>query len=210
MFVLLLLAIISLITIAFSRKRFTYWRSLKVPQNDNQTILIGDLKDVILQRKSLGEFSMDIYEKTKIHKVFGIYFSYRPILIINDLEIAKKILTKDFQYFQNRGIFDDEEIDPLAGNLFCLSGEKWKNLRQKVTPLFSSSKLKVMLPIIDDSLNTLEKFIEENHENIDFDVKELSARFTMTLISSVAFGIVNDSINDPENAFNKMSLSVSW
>lgn len=131
------------------------------------------------------------------------------MLLINDFEIAKKIFTKDFQNFQNRGIFDDEEIDPLAGNLFCLSGEKWKNLRQKVTPLFSLSKLKLMMPLIEDSLKTLEKFIEENYKKIDFDVKEISARFTMTLISSIAFGIENDSINEPENVFNKISLSVS-
>lgn len=194
---------------AFTQKRFNYWRTLKIPQKNNQKFLIGDLKDVILQRKSLSDFIIEIYENTKIHKIFGIYFSFRPILVVNDFEIAKQILTKNFQSFQNRGIFDDEEIDPLAGNLFCLSGEKWKILRQKVTPLFSSLKLKQMLPTIEDSLGTLEKFIEENYEKINFDIKEISARFTMTLISSIAFGIVNDSINEPENEFNQVSLSVS-
>lgn len=207
MLFLILLAII--LIFIFSRKQFNYWRSLNVPQGDDQIFLIGDLKDVILQRKSIAEFLNETYARTKNNKVFGIYFSYRPILFINDFEIAKRVLTTDFQNFQNRGIFDDEDIDPLTGNIFLASGEKWKKLRQKVTPLFSSSKLKQMQPTIEDSLKTLEKFIDDNFEKIDFDVKEITERFTMTLISSLAFGMVNDSINEPENLFNKMSSSVS-
>lgn len=194
----------------FNRRQFRYWTLLKIPQGDNQEFLIGDVRSLALRQKSVADYFTDLYERTKKnHKIFGIYFTYRPILIVNDHEIAKAILTKDFHCFENRGILDDEEIDLLTGNLFCLSDDKWKNLRQKVTPLFSSSKLKLMMPIILDCTKTLSDFVDGNYQKMDFDARQLSARFTMTLISSIAFGIDNDSINKPENAFNQMSLKVS-
>lgn len=61
----------------------------------------------------------------------------------------------------------------------------------KRKPLFSSLKLKVnyrgQLEHYQDS-----KLIKENHESIAFGVKEVYARFMVTLLSSVASGIVND------------------
>lgn len=45
--------------------------------------------------------------------------------IIQDIELAKKITVKDFEYFLDRRGFTDENVDPLFGrNLFSLKGTK--------------------------------------------------------------------------------------
>jgi cytochrome P450 family 6 len=211
MFVFILIALIFLLSLAFNRRQFQYWKRRGIAQSEQQTFLAGDFRDLLLQRKSLADFFADLHWRTRNEKIFGLYFTYNPMVLINDYSLAKRILNEDFHHFGNRGLLDDEKIDKLVGNVFCLSDEKWKNLRQKITPLFSSLRLKQMMPIIEDSVATLEEFIDRKCRSGEgnFKVKDISSRFTMTLISSLAFGIVNDSINQPENVFNQMSLRVS-
>ena len=211
MFIILAVVYIVILLYYFDRKQFTYWKDKGIPQLDNQTILIGDVKDVVLQRKPIARFYGDSCVPFKLSPIVGVYFSYRPLIIINNVELAKTILSTDFHNFHDRGIFIDPTIDPLTENLFCLPGEKWKSLRQKMTPLFSTSKLKMMLPIIQDSVDILDKYISDNlelNESFVTDIRNLSLNFTFTMISSVAFGTQNDCINEPNNLFRLTSLKV--
>lgn len=209
MFTFILIAPLLFLLFAFNHLKFRYWKRHGISQNEQQTFLFGDFRDLFLQRKSMANTFADLHLKTKNEKIFGLYFTYRPIILINDYNLAKKIFTEDFHNFQARVILNHGEIHKMAENLMFTTGERWKNLRQKVTPAFSSLKLRQMMPVFEDSVKTLENFVGKNCEKTNFDVKELSARFTMTLLSSVAFGIVNDSINHPENVFNQMGLRVS-
>lgn len=209
MFIIFAIILITLLYF-LDRKLLSYWQSLGIPQQW-QLVLLGSIKDLVLQRIPIAEFYSIQCKKFPSEPIVGIYFSYRPVVVVNDLELSKTILTKDFHYFHDRGAFIDPVIDPLTENLFLLPGEKWKKLRQKLTPLFSASKLKMMLPIIRDSVVTLDDFIERKlTENNSFitDIRDLSSKFTFTMISSVAFGIQNDCINEPNNQFRLTSLKV--
>ncbi|CAG9802064.1 unnamed protein product [Chironomus riparius] len=211
MFVILAIVFIVILLYYFDRKQFTYWKDKGIPQLDNQTILIGDIKDLVLQRKSIAKFYGDSCVSFQSSPIVGSYFSYRPLIIINDLELAKTILATDFHYFHDRGIFIDPTIDPLTENLFLLPGEKWNNLRKKLTPLFSTSKLKMMLPIIQDSVDILDNYISDNLEldkTFITDIRDLSSNFNLTMISSIAYGTQNDCINEPNNLFRLTSLKV--
>lgn len=47
----------------------------------------------------------------------------RPIVILRDLELIKKITIKDFEHFLDHRAMVDEKVDPLFGrNLFSLRG----------------------------------------------------------------------------------------
>ena len=48
-------------------------------------------------------------------KFGGIYFFSNPVAFITDLDFLKCVLIKDFQYFQNRGMYYNEKDDPLSG-----------------------------------------------------------------------------------------------
>lgn len=103
-----------------------------------------ELKKIFLT----GEFFYDVYMKYKEHRAFGIYVFFKPNLIITDPDLIRMVLTKKFRNFHDRGVFYNEKIDPLTGHLFALPGKKWRNLRIKLTPTFTSGKIKQMFTII--------------------------------------------------------------
>jgi cytochrome P450 family 6 len=192
------------------RYLFNYWSRRDIPQAD-PTFLIGNLGDAIRAKTSIGEQLQILYNKFKQHKFIGIYLTYRPVLLVNDPELIQHVLVKDFSTFHDRPTpHEAAEYEPLVGNLFNLRGQKWRDLRVKLTPTFTSGKLKAMFPIMQDCGQVLTDYIDKNMKNNknQFDIKELFARFTTSIISSVAFGIENDCINEPDNVFRKMGMTV--
>lgn len=189
---------------------FNYWKRRNIPQAEGQKPLVGDASSMFLRIECLGEFFQTFYNKYKHHKFIGAYLSYRPVLIVNDPELIQDIMIKNFTSFHDRPVPINEEADPLTKNLFFVKGQKWRDLRVKMSPTFTSGKLKLMFSIITDCGKVLQDYIEKNlqkNKNI-FEFRDLLARFTTNIISSVAFGIDNDCINEPENIFRKMGMKI--
>ncbi|KAG5682993.1 hypothetical protein PVAND_012305 [Polypedilum vanderplanki] len=188
---------------------FNYWKKRNFAYAE-PSFLIGNLGKMLSMKVSFNEFMADLYKKHKNKKYFGIYFSYRPALVVNDPEIIQQIIIKEFQSFHDRPMPINEENDPIAQNLFFLKGKKWRDLRVKLTPIFTSNKLKAMFPILNDCGNVLIAYIDENlrKRNNVLDFKDLLSRLTTNIISSVAFGVESDCINDRENYFRKIGTSI--
>lgn len=88
-----------------------------------------------------------------------IYFSMdKPNLLVNDLSLAKNIMIKDFDHFiDRRTIPMDENAGSnkyFANMLTMLKGEKWKQMRSTISPVFTSGKLKAMSTLINKASNT--------------------------------------------------------
>jgi cytochrome P450 family 6 len=189
---------------------FNYWKRRNIPQADGQKILVGNAATMFLRKECLGEFFQTFYNKYKHHKFIGVYLSYRPVLIINDPELIQDIMIKNFTSFHDRPVPINEEADPLTKNLFFIKGQKWRDLRVKMSPTFTSGKLKMMFSIMSDCGKVLQDYIDRNlqeNKNI-FEFRDLLARFTTNIISSVAFGIENDCINERDNIFRKMGMKI--
>lgn len=106
-------------------------------------------------------------------------------------------------------MYCDEDIDPLSANLLALPGDKWKNVRSKLSPTFTSGKLKAMFSTLVDSGSTLQKYLIKIAESgFLLDVREISARYSTNVIASVAFGIEVDTITNPDNDFRKYGRRV--
>lgn len=75
--------------------------------------------------------------------------------------MIKHIIVKDFNSFTDRGIYTDEKKEPTSGHLFRLNGDRWKNIRNKLTPAFTSGKLKMMFSIITDVGNELKFYLQK-------------------------------------------------
>jgi cytochrome P450 family 6 len=77
----------------------------------------------------------------------------QPILMINDPDLIKDVLIKNFSHFVDRGFYNNDKIDPLSGNIFFLKGEKWKTIRAKCNYFFTPSKLRNIFPIVMEIAN---------------------------------------------------------
>ncbi|KAL7304964.1 hypothetical protein TKK_0002759 [Trichogramma kaykai] len=183
---------------------FTYWQRKNVP-HEKPVLIFGNILRSCLGLVSIGEDVKRNYDKFRDHPVHGIYMLSNPVLMVNDPELVRLVLVKEFSKFRDRGLYHNEKVDPLTANLFFLPGEKWKRLRSKLSPTFSSSKLKSIYPLIkeigDELIKTVEKSIVNG--NVVIEVKDLSSRYTTDTIVSMAFGFNCNTLKDPKSDFRK-------
>lgn len=205
-FVSYLIAILVIITVsiyAYVKYLYTYWQRKGFKYIEPQ-FPFGNLRECFLQKTSLGEGFRDLYRKTT-EPFIGIYGFVRPILLARDPGFIRSVLITDFQHFVNRGVHYDEERDPLSAHLFAIDGEKWKNLRVKLSPTFTSGKMKSMFKTLVDCgeplLNVMARTTSSNDRIIE--IKELTARYSTNVIASVAFGLETNCIDEEDAPFRK-------
>lgn len=74
--------------------------------------------------------------------------------------------------------------------------DRWRFLRNKLSPAFSSGKLKSMFFTISNVGNSLIKAIEkEMNVSKSVEVKTIMTRFTVDVVSSVSFGMESNTLN---------------
>lgn len=201
----LVIAVILFIYI-FYKKTFEYWKSRGVPYVEPQ-FPYGNSKGVGTKFHTYA-FVKRVYNELKSQgSVGGVYISFRPTAIITDLDLIKTILVKDFNYFPNRGSYYNSKDDPISEHISNIENEQWKNVRSKLTPTFTSGKLKMMFDTIQ---NISEKFMatieRESATDGSLEIKEIMARFTCDVIGNIAFGLECDSLNDRKSKFFEMAI----
>jgi cytochrome P450 family 6 len=173
--------------------------------------LVGNVGRLLALKAHMADIFSEIYFKHKDKRFLGGYLSYKPLLIVHDPVLFQDVMIRDFTTFHDRPTPGEvAETYPLVGNLVNLRGQKWKNIRTKLSPTFTSGKLKAMFPIMRDCCKVLQVYMEKDIKNGNkvFDLKDLLARMTINIISSVGFGVENDCINEPDNMFRKMGLKL--
>lgn len=211
MFLYFIIALSTLIFVYF-KWCYTHWQRSGFPHVEAQ-VPFGALDPVIRTwKKSFGMAIYDIY-KNSTDKVLGIYLCNRPALLIRDAQLSRDVLTKDFNSFHDRGVYVDEENDPMSGGLFFLKGQKWKSLRTKLTPSFTSGKLKGMFGTIEDVSNKMVQHIHsllpEDGTTATLEVKQLVVTYAIDIIASSIFGLEVNSFENPENDFFALSKTVN-
>lgn len=191
-----------LVIITFFKWRYNYWNRLGIPTVP-PTIPLGNMQQIFFQTKSIGEVLRDLYDfgKSKGYRHIGFYSLAKPVYMPIDVEIIKHILQKDFAHFIDRSSYVNERDDPLSAHLFALGSEKWRVLRQKLTPTFTSGQLKYMFKTLVDCGKTLEELLEQ--QNGTLDIKDVMSRYTTDIIASCAFGIESNTMKDPDTDFRK-------
>ncbi|KAL0101742.1 hypothetical protein PUN28_019105 [Cardiocondyla obscurior] len=198
----------SILYIYFKFAIFNFWSDKGVFYLE-PVVPIGNIFNLLIGRKQIGIFLHEIYSKHKSHRVIGLYSIHKPNLIIADLNLIQMVLTKEFSTFHDRGVFCNEQIDPLMGNLFALSGKKWRNLRVKLTPTFTSGKIKQMFTVLKESSDELTKYLEVKAQMKDsIDIKDIFARYTTDVIMTTAFGVKSNCIEEPNNEYRSMGKKI--
>ncbi|XP_011701017.1 PREDICTED: cytochrome P450 6a9-like [Wasmannia auropunctata] len=122
--------------------------------------------------------------KYKHHRVVGMYSLFKPVLLINDPELIRTVLTKEFGSFHDRGLYCNEKVDPLSNHLFLISGKKWRNMRVKMTPTFTSGKLKQMFSLLKECGDELANYLKSKAQIKDsIEIKDMFARIETALLA---------------------------
>ncbi|XP_049788129.1 cytochrome P450 6k1-like [Schistocerca cancellata] len=194
----LLSAVFAMLYVTF-KISYTHWKKKGLPYLE-PSFPLGNAWNTVLMRKSVGEDLRDVYFETEGKDVVGIYSLHNPILVVRDPELIKTIFVKDFNYFPDRGVYVDEKTDPLSAHLFFQSGTKWKSSRQKLSPTFTSGKMRAMFGIVRDCARTL---VDVTPVGSVVEVREMLARYSTDAIASCAFGIDVDSQHNPNAEFRQ-------
>lgn len=136
----------------------------------------------------------------KYGKVFAVCLGRRPSLVVADPELLKQILVKDFPNFHNRIPIQRAPNETIGKNVFRARDETWKRIRNTLTPTFSAGKLKLMVPLMEKSCDTLveklEKIVDTDRT---VDMLDWFSKLTLEVILSTAFG-VDAKIQGGENS----------
>ncbi|XP_066257284.1 cytochrome P450 9e2-like [Euwallacea similis] len=168
--------------------------------------LFGNQLKMIFRQQSLLEFIEDAYNYFPGSRYGGVYQFTAPVLFIKDLDLVRQISVKDFDHFtDHRNIFGAENDPLMAGNLFSLKGQKWREMRATLSGSFTSSKMKNMFHLMNEAAeNFVNHFIDKKEDLVEIELKDAFTRYTNDVIATTAFGIKVDSIADPENEFYLM------
>ncbi|XP_034830395.1 cytochrome P450 9e2-like isoform X2 [Maniola hyperantus] len=179
----------------------------------------GNMARVAFNIDNIAKHMDSYYQAFPGEKFVGKYEFMKPVLIVHDLDLVKRITVKDFENFIDHRSFVSEDVEPLfARNLISLKGQEWKDMRSTLSPAFTSSKIKLMVPFMEEvgeqMIQALKKQIKESPTgSIDADCKDLTARYANDVIASCAFGLKVDSHTDRNNQFFQMgtnATSFTW
>lgn len=197
-----LMAIAAIVYYRRYRSYYNHWEKKGIPSIPG-SIPFGSYSSRSKTRQFQG-FSMDqFYYKMANHPYFGYYEIRTPILMVNDPEIIKLILTKEFSHFRDRLYKGLSKADPLIHyQLFTLGGDRWRALRAKLTPTFTSGRMKAMYPLFVECAQGLNTLLW-SREGSMIDVKDVAARFTTDVICSCAFGLQTNTVVEPNHPLRK-------
>ncbi|XP_075973978.1 cytochrome P450 9e2-like [Anticarsia gemmatalis] len=169
--------------------------------------LLGNVGELVTRQAHIVDSFDKLYYNFPEERFVGRYEFTRPIVLLRDLDLIKKITVKDFEHFLDHRPLVDENMDPLFGrNLFSLRGQEWKDMRSTLSPAFTSSKMRAMVPFMlevsDVMTKSLKKQIKASGvDYVDVECKDLMSRYANDVIATCAFGLKVDSHNDANNEF---------
>ncbi|XP_060648862.1 probable cytochrome P450 6d5 [Drosophila nasuta] len=204
-FVLFLLTAVALLYV-YLKWNFSFW-DRKGFISIQAAIPFGVLDSVRRNKRSFGLAIYDAYNATT-ERFVGIYLTLRPALLVRDAELARDMLVKDFASFHDRGIYIDEVHDPMSASIFAMEGSKWRATRTKLTPSFTSGKLKGMFPTAEACSEKLLAYLNKKLPDTsagEVDMKSIMASYAIDIVASTIFGLDVDSFTDPNNEFRQIS-----
>lgn len=207
--ILILTALVTAVYIYVTR-RFNHWKKRGVTELQ-PTPFFGNFADCMFLKKSPGFLLKDFYDQAKGQPYLGFFILDKPVLLIRDRELVKNVLVKDFNYFADRHSAANPKDRIGYASLFFLTNPAWKTLRAKLTPFFSSGKLKKMYELMLDCSNNLDTHFESLElvgKGKELDLKDVAVKFSTDMIGCTAFGYNVNSLNNPDIDFLKYGKKI--
>lgn len=197
----------------YCQSTYNFWRKLNVKYL-KPVPFFGNTVGLFFQWDPFHEAYHKLYKALGDEPFGGFYQVRQPQLMVKDPQLVSAVLIKDFKNFYDRGmsflINKNRSLNPIAMHLFFSDGERWRVLRQKMSPVFTSGKLKLMQDQMFDCVALMMELIDKQMDgkgSMDVALKELFEKLTIDVIGSCAFGINCDSLKSNEE-FTQMGRKV--
>nr|AXB26392.1 CYP332A21 [Hebomoia glaucippe] len=171
----------------FYKKNFSYWKNRGITYEE-PSFPLGNLG--FIMRKSFWDFCAELKNKYPIDYV-GVFLAWKPALFVQTAELARKVLVKDHEYFQDRYLYSGYS-DPLGSlNLFTVKNPIWSNMRNELSPMFTSLRLKKITELMNVNSEQLIQKVQKDYieKNESVNLKELFSMYTSDTVAYSVFGI---------------------
>lgn len=192
----------------YIKSSFSYWTKLGIPVY-KPVVPFGNFGPMIMKNTGVLPEITKLYKAFEGHRLGGLYgFGYK-FLLVRDPDLIRDIIVKDFIHFHDRGVFLSGGGDPLDLHLFSMTGAKWRKLRVKLTPTFTSGKMKMMFGTLVECGKGLNAVLQKPAKMGEtLEVKDILARFSTDVIASCAFGIQCNCLRNPNAEFRTWGRKV--
>lgn len=142
----------------------------------------------------------------------GQYIYMKPVLVLQDLTLIRKVTVRNFNSFVDRNYVDHLNVDPFtAKNLYNLRGNTWKNMRSIISPAFSFFRTKQMIPLMEEAAEGVVTALLDycSFGAKDVNVSVLISAAVIEVIANCVFGFKINPLTNAGNEFKNMGNAVS-
>ncbi|KAH9640214.1 hypothetical protein HF086_008450 [Spodoptera exigua] len=160
----------------------------------------------LVPRPAVGTWMIELQQKYRSSPYVGIWVFWRRGLVINDPELARKILVKDADVFRNRMLASGKS-DPMGAlNLFTVDDPLWTSIRRRLTSVFTGSKLRGWQELYQAKVEDLiYRINSDNEKGIVIELRPLFADYATDIIGESSFGIQCQSTRDSTGPLRLMT-----
>ncbi|KAK5865791.1 hypothetical protein PBY51_020033 [Eleginops maclovinus] len=154
---------------------------------------------MLAYKKGFTVFDQNCFNK--YGKIWGIFDGRQPVLCITDPAMIKTVLIKEcYSLFTNRRNFrlNGELYDAVS----IAEDDQWRRIRSVISPSFTSGRLKEMFGIMKrHSANLISSMKKKADKDEPLELKEFFGSYSMDVVTSTAFSVDIDSLNNPSDPF---------
>jgi cytochrome P450 len=134
---------------------------------------------------STRQYSRDIEKWTKQYgSIYGLFEGSCPMYVVSDADFLQEVYIKQFASFHSRRLpFIMKQNLGRKTHIFAADGAVWRRQRHVINPTFSTAKLKLMSPLVNDCIQSLMNKLAEKKE--EFNIYEIYKRLTMDVICKI-------------------------
>ncbi|GBP46136.1 Cytochrome P450 6k1 [Eumeta japonica] len=211
--VLWFFGVLALVCVSWLHQRWQrvrrFWAERGVPHTPPNP-LFGSLSFLRHENPSVW-----IRRQIKVHPgpYFGMWCFWKPALVVQSPELARRVLVKDADVFRNRYLGSGTS-DPIGSlNIFTVNDPLWSALRRRLNAAFTAAKLRAVRPLVAEKTDDLIERIRVNYldgDNRDtLDLKDLFADYTTDIISTAAFGLEGHATRTGDSPMRAVTRDIS-
>ncbi|XP_063068172.1 cytochrome P450 3A40-like isoform X2 [Engraulis encrasicolus] len=174
---------------------YGYFKNLGIP-GPRPWPFMGSLGSMIMQ----GFVNFDKQCHQKYGRVWGMFEGRSPMLLVTDPAIIKAVMVKEcYSTFTNRrkAVLNG----PMADGITAVEDEKWKRIRNTLSPTFTSGRMKEIFPLVTMYADRLMEYLRKQNLKEAVNIKDFFGLYNMDVLASSSFSVETDAINNPKDPF---------